>query len=158
MVKRTFRRRKSGKRRAIKKTRRTRRVRRSHGRRRTIKGGGVNVSTLERLYPDVPRIIESIKNNPRYAEALNNSDGSDEDNFRIIYNVLTQHTLENRQLRIRRPDLVVSWSDSDGIPKSSTFYLDRSNLDISMPNKAQNRLTIYTPDDAPQQQQQVMMV
>ena len=157
MVKRTFRRRKSGKRRTTRKAKHTRRVRRTHRRRRNLKGGGVNASTIEMLYPDVPRIIESIKNNPRYAEALNNSDGSDEDNFRIIYNVLTQHTLENRQLRIRRPDLEVAWSDSDGFPKSITFYLDRGDLDVSMPNKPGMRYNIYKLD-ANLPQPQGMMV
>jgi hypothetical protein len=129
-------------------------------------------ATLDRLYPDVARIIASIKNNPDYADALNNSDGSDEDNFRIIHNVLTQQTLEytqrvreNRQ-RVRenrerlpplnKPTLEVSWRDGDGVPKSSTFYLDRGDLDISMPNKDQVRFTIYRPD-APQVQQEVMV-
>jgi len=136
MAKRTFRR-KTGK-------RRTRRVRRTH-RRRTIKGGGYVVpEALNRLYPDVPKIIASVKNNPRYADALNNGDGSNEDTFRIIYNELKQHALENRQLRLPKPDLSVSWIDDQGVEKSSTFYLDlRDGLDISMPNKPLSRSTIY---------------
>jgi hypothetical protein len=180
MVKKTLTRKKSSKRQKTKHTRRvrharrvTRRVRRlRHARRRrNLKGGGVDETTLERLYPDVPRIIASIKNNPLYADALNNSDGSNEDNFRIIYNVLTQQIAEysqnalenirrareNRQRPPLKPTLEVSWRDSDGVPKSSTFNLDyRGGLDISMPNKAQDRFTIYTPD-APQVQQQNMV-
>ena len=138
MAKRTFRRRKSGKRRTH------RRIRRTH-RRRMIKGGGYIVpEAVNKLYPDIPKIIASVKNNPRYAEALNNSDGSDEDTFRIIYNELTQHALENRQLRLPKPALPVSWIDDDGVEKSRTFYLDvRDGLEITMPNDPHNRWTIY---------------
>jgi len=158
MVKKTFRRKKSGTiRKTRRTTRRTRRIRRTH-RRRNLKGGGVDETTLEMLYPDVPRVIASIKTYPRYANALNNSDGSNEDNFRIIYNTLTQTDLASRQQvlrnRARRPleniemritTLPVSWKDSDGIPKSITFYLD-DGLVVSMPNKPDGRYRIYTPD------------
>ena len=140
MAKKTFRR-KAGKRR----TRRVRRTRRRTHRRRTIKGGGYVVpETLNMLYPDLPKIIASVKNIPRYADALNNGDGSNEDTFRIIYNEFSQHALENRQQRLNRPDLTVSWIDDDGVEKSTTFYLHiRDGLDISMPNNPQSRSTIY---------------
>jgi len=139
MAKKTFRR-KTGKRR----TRRVRRTRRTH-RRRTIKGGGYVVpETLNMLYPDLPKIIASVKNIPRYGDALNNGDGSNEDTFRIIYNEFSQHALENRQQRLNRPNLTVSWIDDNGIEKSSTFYLHfRDGLDISMPNNPGSRSTIY---------------
>ena len=162
MVKKTSRRKKSSKRSKSRRTRRVRRVRHTR-RRRNLKGGGVDETTLEMLYPDVPKIIASIKTYPRYANALNNSDGSNEDNFRIIYNTLTQTDLASRQQvlrnRARRPleniemriiTLPVSWKDDDGIPKSITFYLD-DGLVVSMPNKPDVRHRIYTPDaDLPQ--------
>ena len=162
MVKKTSRRKKSSKRSKSRRTRRVRRVRHTR-RRRNLKGGGVDETTLEMLYPDVPKIIASIKTYPRYANALNNSDGSNEDNFRIIYNTLTQTDLASRQQvlrnRARRPleniemritTLPLSWKDDDGIPKSITFYLD-DGLVVSMPNKPDVRHRIYTPDaDLPQ--------
>ena len=162
MVKKTSRRKKSSKRSKSRRTRRVRRVRHTR-RRRNLKGGGVDETTLEMLYPDVPKIIASIKTYPRYANALNNSDGSNEDNFRIIYNTLTQTDLASRQQvlrnRARRPleniemritTLPVSWKDDNGLPKSITFYLD-DGLVVSMPNKPDVRHRIYTPDaDLPQ--------
>jgi len=170
MVKKTFRRKKSSKRqKARRTTRRTRRIRRTRQRRRNLKGGGVDETTLEMLYPDVPRLIASIKTYPRYANALNNSDGSNEDNFRIIYNTLTQTDLASRQQvlrnRARRPleniemritTLPVSWKDDDGIPKSITFYLD-GGLVVSMPNKPDARHRIYTPDASLEPQPDVMI-
>ena len=180
MVKKTLRRKKSSKRSKARRTRRvrharhTRRVRhtrriRHTRRRRNLKGGGVDETTLEMLYPDVPRVIASLKTYPRYANALNNSDGSNEDNFRIIYNTLTQTDLASRQQvlrnRARRPleniemriiTLPVSWKDDDGIPKSITFYLD-DGLVVSMPNKPDGRYRIYTPDASLEPQPDVMI-